>query len=181
MVSKPREPGPALPFCGLLWSAEEAADAALELLFRRFGPPCLATPRESFSHTSYYEKEMGRPIWRSYLLFPSPFPPDQLAETKLWTNALEEDLRRRFRPQGRPVNLDPGYLALEKLVLATTKDRSHRVYLGRGIYAESTLHYHQGRYRPWPWTYPDYARPLVALFLRAGRQILKRLRRGEQA
>ena len=57
----------------------------------------------------------------------------------------------------RPVNLDPGYVSSGKLVLATTKDQPHRVYLGRGIYAECTLRWRRGGFEPWEWTYPDYA------------------------
>ena len=59
--------------------------------------------------------------------------------------------------QRRRVNLDPGYVSLSKMVLATTKDYSHRIYLGQGIYAEVTLHYRHGAFHPWEWTYPDYA------------------------
>jgi len=55
------------------------------------------------------------------------------------------------------VNVDPGYVSLGKLVLASTKDHAHRLYLDRGVYGEVMLTYQQGCFRPWPWTYPDYA------------------------
>jgi hypothetical protein len=45
------------------------------------------------------------------------------------------------------------------MVLATTKDYSHRIYLGQGIYAEVTLRYRRGAFHPWEWTYPDYGSP----------------------
>ena len=172
-----RQPAKALLFCGLLWSDERAKEEALTILAERFGEPAIATPKEEFSHTHYYEEEMGSPLWRSYLFFAHLFDPGELAALKTWTNRLEEDLKTRFRPQGRPVNLDPGYLTLDKLVLATTKDRSHRIYIADGIYAESTLHFHRGAYRPWPWTYPDYARPVLAPVMLAARNLLKALAR----
>jgi hypothetical protein len=52
--------------------------------------------------------------------------------------------------------LDPGYVTLAKMVLATTKDFAHRLYLGDGIYAESTLRFRKKQFEPWEWTYPDY-------------------------
>jgi hypothetical protein len=74
----------------------------------------------------------------------------------------------------RRVDVDPGYLTRTKLVLATTKDYAHRVYLGRGIYAEVTLSYRQGAFHPWPWTYPDYASPEYAPQLEAMRRLYLR-------
>jgi hypothetical protein len=80
--------------------------------------------------------------------------PGALAAIKLSTN----DLERAWSVDGRRrVNLDPGYVSLSKLVLATTKNHGHRVYLRDGIYAEVTLRYREGAFCPWPWTYPDYA------------------------
>ena len=58
---------------------------------------------------------------------------------------------------------------LGKFLLATTKDQAHRVYLRDGIFAEVTLHYHAGAFRPWEWTYADYRLPEVLAFLREAR------------
>jgi hypothetical protein len=80
--------------------------------------------------------------------------PADLAAIKQQTNDLEWSLAQG---EHRRVNIDPGYVSLGKLVLASTKDHGHRLYLGWGIYGEVTLTYQQGRFRPWPWTYPDYA------------------------
>jgi len=78
---------------------------------------------------------------------------------KILTNKLEKRICYEcgLGEDQRRVNLDPGYITLSKLVLATSKDYSHRVYLGAGIYAETTLRFEGGRWAPWPWTYPDYA------------------------
>ena len=81
--------------------------------------------------------------------------PARLPAIKLETNALEREMSE---DGARRVNIDPGYVSLGKLVLASTKDHAHRLYLGQGIYGEVTLAFQQGRFRPWPWTYPDYAR-----------------------
>ena len=57
----------------------------------------------------------------------------------------------------RPINLDPGYVESSKLVLATTKNYSHRTYIGQSMYAEATLYYSKNQWHAWPYTYPDYA------------------------
>jgi hypothetical protein len=77
-----------------------------------------------------------------------------LAAIKRQTNDLEAGSSVEDR---RQVNIDPGYVSLSKLVLATTKNHAHRIYLSDGIYAEVTLHYRDGAFRGYPWTYPDYA------------------------
>ena len=106
-----------------------------------------------FDHTTYYEKEFGSRLQRQFVAFERLVDPGQLAEIKLLTNSLEQSLAVAGR---RTINLDPGYLSLAKFVLATTKDQSHRIYIGQGIYAEITLCYQHGEWRTCPWTYPDY-------------------------
>ncbi len=63
---------------------------------------------------------------------------------------------RRLENQGRLINIDPGYVDLAKLVLASTKDYAHRIYLRKGIFAEITLSYRGNSFSPNDWTYPDY-------------------------
>jgi len=96
------------------------------------------------------------PQWRRFVTFTELIDPGELVELKLHTNALEQELAVEGK---RRVNLDPGYVSLAKLVLATTKNQWHRIYLAQGIYAEVTLSYQHGAWQPQPWTYPDYASP----------------------
>src|SRR2546421_2282164 len=107
---------------------------------------------------------MGAGLRKRLLAFAEPVEPGRLPEIKLATNALERELAAG-RPEPRPLNLDPGLLGLGKLVLATTKDQAHRVYLRDGIFAEVTLQYRAGKFEPWPWTYTDYRLPVVGEFL----------------
>jgi hypothetical protein len=110
--------------------------------------------------------------------------PGELAEIKLLTNALEMEWVVGGRARGgrsrkgkRRINVDPGYVSHSKLVLATTKNHAHRIYLGQGIYAEVTLHFRDGTFRGWPWTYPDYASPpLIAIFNQIRALYVKQLR-----
>lgn len=133
---------------------------------REFGPVILESPHYPFTHTKYYEAEMGTGLEKFFWAFEGFFPQENLVETKLFTNALEEELaQEKGGILKRRVNLDPGYVTEAQLVLATTKGYSHRIYLRDGIYAEVTLIYHKGGFRPLDWTYPDYRMPVVLRFM----------------
>ncbi|MEW5773789.1 MAG: DUF4416 family protein [Thermodesulfobacteriota bacterium] len=116
-----------------------------------------------FSHTPYYDSELGTPLARRILAFRDLAPQERLADLKLETVRLE---LAHARPDGtRRMNLDPGLLTQERLVLASGKNFPHRVYLGRGIYADLTLVYTRSGWQNQPWTFPDYASPQMhALF-----------------
>lgn len=135
------------------------AQAALGAIF---GPVDFESELLPFDHTDYYTPEFGPDLRRRIVTFQQLVVPSDLASIKRQTNELEWSLAREGQ---RRVNIDPGYVSLGKLVLASTKDHAHRLYLGQGIYGEVTLTYQRGRFRPWPWTYPDYAdRLCCALF-----------------
>lgn len=120
------------------------------------------TVPEFFTHTTYYDAEMGNNLKRCFVLFSPLFDRDILPGIKLATNEIED----RFAANGRrQVNIDAGYIALEHVILATTKGYAHRLYIGKGIHADLTLMFNDGSYRPLAWTYPDYAAPeTIALF-----------------
>ena len=112
----------------------------------------------AFPYTTYYDNEMGRGIRRQTAGFLNLVAPESLPDIKLRTNEIETSLLRDGK---RQVNIDPGLLSPERFVLATGKNFTHRVYLRDGIYADLTLIYQKGAYRPLPWTYPDYREPRV--------------------
>ena len=156
---------------------------AEEVMITRYGPTDYASAPLPFNYTHYYDKEFGEALERRFVAFERLIDPSELAAVKVFTNELEE--RLGSVEQGalrRRINLDPGYLSLGKLVLATTKDHAHRIYLGRGIFAEVTLAYRNGGYQSWPWTYPDYQSEAYHAILREVRAIyatqLKALRHG---
>ncbi len=147
----------------------------------RFGLVILESPPYPFTHSRYYEPEMGRELIKFFWAFGRPFPREELVEAKLFTNTLEEELGSyREGRLHRVVNLDPGYVTDAQLVLATTKDYSHRIYLGQGIHAEVTLIFRNGAFRPLEWTYPDYRTTLVIGFMEEVRRglLAERRRRG---
>lgn len=143
-------------FVSLILSDKLDYNLVADKLQNRFGKIELENEIVPFEYTTYYKKEMGSRLRRTHLAFSPSICPSDLAEIKVFTNELEF-LISDNRDQMRCVNIDPGYLTLSKIVLATTKDFSHRIYLDKGIFAEVTLIY--SKKNGWEsllWTYPDY-------------------------
>lgn len=178
-MARPRAAKPVKLFAGLLGGDADLLHRARQLLTRRFGPADLESDLWPFDQTDYYEAEMGPALRRWFLSFERLIAPGHLAEIKLETNAVEQEIAEAcLLPDiPRPVNIDPGYVELTKLVLATTKDRGHRIYLGHRIYGEVALQYTGGAWQPLPWTYPDYARPEYHAFFVEVREQLRAARR----
>lgn len=111
-------PYPVKLICGLLAGDLEWLSRAKEILIGKFGPIGHESEGIPFDFTAYYQKELGLDIIRQYISFEDLIDPGDLASIKLTTNRMEEDLSE---DGVRKVNLDPGYLDLSKMVLATTK------------------------------------------------------------
>ena len=148
----------------------------------RLGSVDLFSDSWPFTSSRYYGKEMSPTLLRQFVSLAEPGDPAELIQMKLTSNQVElADAAKRSRGTNRAINLDPGYITAAKLVLATTKDYSHRVYLGRGIYAEATLGYHAGDWQAWPWTYPDYAASTYhEFFTQVRSRLLEQLRAAEE-
>ena len=160
-------------FCGIIAVDEPAiarAQAELEKFYGRIDHESEIIP---FTFTDYYREEMGDTLLRKLVSFEGLIDPGRIADIKLETNALEEQLGEvREGSLRRRVNLDPGYLTPAKLILATTKDFAHRVYVGKGIYTELTLNFRKDGCTFFPWTYPDYQTEKYTAFFLAIRRLL---------
>lgn len=170
------EPGTGLLIVNAFVAAETPAKVAAELspalgeLELHYGPIAEQMEPIVFDFTDYYTAEMGPSLFKTLVSFAAPFPRDGLISAKERCAALEEKQKLRTGRTGRGINLDPGLLTLENFVLATTKNRAHRIYLGRGVFAELTLLYrHGGDFNALPWTYNDYKDPRVQTFLKRQR------------
>jgi hypothetical protein len=154
-----RSPRPVNLICGLISNDPDLMARAVHILCKCYGPTDGQSELWPFDATDYYEAEMGADLKRRFVSFEQLVDPGRIAAVKIETNETEARICHDcgLMPDQRPINLDPGYVELSKLVLATTKNGSHRVYLRDGIYAESTLHYRTGQWTAWPWTYADYA------------------------
>ena len=147
---------PVKLFIGALVSQESlVADVELQLS-SIYGPVDHRSPIIPFTFTDYYRHETGDRILRVFLSFERLIEADRLPEIKRHTNTLEEAFTDKDPAVKRPVNLDPGYLEQGKIILASTKNFYHRMYLARGIFGEVTMHYRNNAWEFFPWTYPDY-------------------------
>ncbi|MBI5063891.1 MAG: DUF4416 family protein, partial [Desulfatitalea sp.] len=166
-MSHPSPPPRAKLVIGVFLKEKSMLPEVVDALRTEFGPLDMISPWFRFDYTDYYKAEMGGPLYRRMLVFRELIDQDRLAGIKYVTNALEE----RFAVEGRRcLNIDPGYLLLERFVLATGKNYTHRIHIGQGIYADLTLMFQKGEYQPLPWTYPDYAADDMRAFLALARR-----------
>ena len=174
-MSTPVSPLAVKPVVSLILAREDLAGPILRQLASYLGPVDLVGPLWSFTFTDYYAREMGGGLWRCLASFLHLADASRLADWKVFTNSLE----KRWSLMGRRlVNLDPGYVARERLVLATGKNYSHRIYLGQGIYGDLTLLAGSGGFQALSWSYPDYARgPLSELLTVVRKKYLWQLKR----
>lgn len=157
----PLDPQPDRPACliaAVLASGPDALEEAVAGLIRRVGPLLVRGPIYDFAAFSrYYEGEMGPGLVKQLLCFEALTPPHRLAAIKTETMALERELAQRTGGvERRRANIDPGLVSPHSLVLATTKASGHRICIAPGLFAEITLLYERGAYRPMPWTYRDF-------------------------
>ena len=171
-MAEPSPHGEAYLVVGMLSGFPDLFGRAARALSARFGEVARESGILPFDFTDYYAQQMGEAIKRKFIALEKPFDPEQLVATKLWTNDLEAQFAGVEFPVPRPINLDPGYVTLSKLVLATTKDQAHRIYLSRGIYAEVTLAFVQKEFQQLKWTYPDYRTKAYRRFFEAVRMDL---------
>jgi len=163
----------ALLFTGTLYSNREIFNQAKDVLEKDFGNILLVSPPSLWDYSLYYKKEIGSPVHRQFIFFNTFIDPGTLADIKIKTIEIENAFSEGGR---RKINLDPGYITLAKIVLASTKNYSHRIYLGKGIYAELTLLYRNrtNTYSPHLFTYTDYTeKQNIDLFLKV-RSMLKK-------
>ena len=152
-MGKIKPPAKVKLISGFIFKDETVYERLKSLLEKRFGALDFQSVPLPFTYTDYYEKEFGTHLTRRFVSFKKLIPPEQLASVKVSTNRLETSF---CRCSIRQINIDPGYLSLSKLVLASTKDFFHRIYIGKGIHAELTLYYQHKAFKNLDWTYPDY-------------------------
>lgn len=152
---------PVKLFAAITISDREIWSAAAERLETLYSEVDLQSDWYPFHHTRYYEREMGKNLYKRMVSFTELVWAEKLPDIKLTTNKIEQDFAGEGR---RRVNIDPGYLTASKTVLATTKDYTHRIYLGRGIFGDAHLHFINHRFQPTDWTYPDYKEVFILTF-----------------
>lgn len=168
------QPTPVLLLIAVSSRYDEALAWAEQRATREFGQVLLKSEAFAFTETDYYQATMGEGLKKQFLTFQPLIDPGRLPEIKIATNDWEQEFAEQFEcDEPRPLNLDPGYLTLAKLILASTKDHAHRIYLGQGIYAETTLNYRSRAWQASSWTYPDYRREDFQAFFTQCRQAMR--------
>ena len=175
LMSSPREAEDVQLISSLFSPHKELIVSVIEELEQIFGPTDWISPELFFDRTKYYAKEMGWPLHRRFVSFERLIRPLKIVELKLTTNKIENDYLQDGK---RQINIDPGYISLERLVLVTGKNYGHRIYLTKGIYADLSLIFRQGSFSPLQWTYKDYASPEIIGFFNGVRERYKRQLRG---
>ena len=179
-MSQRSAPSPARLLFSVIYREEENFAKALRSITDRVGEVACTSEPFPFDRTEYYGKEMGAPLVRRFIVGKDPVSRDELATVKVWAETIENELSVSGK---RTVNIDPGHLTDENVILATGKNYSHRIYLRDGVFADLTLFFEKGEYRPLPWTYPDYASPAIRAFLgelrRGNREARKRSTKGD--
>ena len=164
-------PPPVKLFIGMLSQDVSLIEELKNILSDIFGTVDLESPVWAWEHTRYYENEMGPELKRKFIFFKRKIRPNEISGIKLLTNEVEN--KHLNESGGRRINLDPGYLDAAKLVLVSTKDFSHRIYLDKGIYGEVTLIYSGKTYRTLPYTFPDYRTEEYMEVFKKAREIFK--------
>ncbi|HYF49928.1 MAG TPA: DUF4416 family protein [Planctomycetota bacterium] len=160
------------PLVAMLASDAAHFDAARPLLEELLGPAEVVSDVFPFDKTEYYRDTMGPSIVRGFYVFERLADPAALPDWKHAAHRIEASLRLTLAPSGvphRPINIDPGYLAGSKLVLASTKDFAHRIYLRDGIFAEITLNFRGDAWESHHFTFPDFKSGMYDAFLRKAR------------
>jgi hypothetical protein len=161
-MSTPKPPDPAKLVLSVFMKEKQVFDQIFDRLEHICGPCDLISKWLDFDFTDYYHKEMGAPLFRRLIAFKPLICQDRLASIKIATNEVEKAC---LADGNRLVNIDPGYLLSSRFVLATGKEYSHRIYIGKNIYADLTLIYTKKGFKTLEWTYPDYASAQVIGFL----------------
>lgn len=169
-----KEPAPVKLIIGILAANACCMGKAVEAITETFGMIDLTSDIWPFTQTHYYDQETGHSILRGFVTLEAPIHPGTLAQIKHQTNEIEKTLAHSLAEHAiRPVNLDPGIIEPSKLVLASTKNFSHRIYIGQNMFAEITLIFDKGQWRFTPYTYPDYQTPHYLAFFDQVREKLK--------
>lgn len=166
-MSEPTIPPKAKLFIGILYSTDEVLSGVEKILFKKFGEIDFRTKKMPFVQARY-TSDMGPAQFRVLLSYRDLIRREDIVEIKLYTNKIEKQFSEK---KMRMANIDPGYLTLSNVCLATCKDFFHRTYLRKGVYLESQYRYVARRFQPWEWTSPDYQKPEYLYFFHEMRRI----------
>ncbi len=166
-MAKPTIPPKAKLFIGVIYESEELLLQVEKILIKKYGEIDFRTMKIPFQNTEYY-KYIGSELYKVFFSFKKLVKREKIVKIKLNTNKLEKKFTVKDK---RKMNIDPGYMTLANVYLASCKDYFHRVYLTKGIYLENEYRFVEKNYHPWEWTYPDYRKDEYLYFFHNVRRI----------
>jgi hypothetical protein len=170
-VSQPETINPVKLFMGYIYNDESKLSEMKDKLIQMFGPIDYESRIFDFSTpTKYYEKDMGENLKKRFLSFKNLVDPMELVRAKVETDNLEQYF---LKNETRTINIDAGYIDFNKVVLASYKYGSHKIYIGGKVYADLTLLYNKGSFTNFRWTFPDFRDEKYYKTLMEIRQLMK--------
>jgi len=166
-MSIPKTPTKAKLVISFISKDKELINSCIKKVGQKFSPADFVTEFVDFTHTSYYEKELGGSLKRRFASFKKLLDRKDLVKVKKLTNLIENET---VHSKKRRINIDPGFLTIENFILASGKNFTHRVYLKDGIFADLTLIFTKNDFKELSWTYPDYKEKAVKDMLRKIRE-----------
>lgn len=130
----------------------------------------------NFDHTTYYNEEMGEGLKRIFVSFENLVAPEKAGNFKLQASLIEDKFRKGGVDKRRRVNIDPGYLDANKVVLITGKHGGHKIALATNIWADFLLWYNKG-WVALPWAFPDFrSGQLFPVFMKMRRRFKQQIK-----
>jgi hypothetical protein len=160
-MSKPFEHKPVPFFVGIIASCAEVWEEVRPKLAEIGAIDFYSDKLRFDDFTDYYRPEMGGELLRFWAAFDAYHPVEKLVDFKLLALELENAYSTG---DNRSINIDPGYMTEAKVILASFKDFSHRIYLSRSVFADMQLIYRDGRWSAYPWTFADYKSSVAQAF-----------------
>lgn len=170
-MGKIKQPSKAALFAAIMYSDEKIAKKAVELLVKKFSKISFESEEYEFKITDFYEEEFGKDLKKKFFLFEKNIDRESLAEIKIFSNKLEENLAKNSK---RTVNIDPGYITQANVVLASCKEFPHRIYIGKGIHSEVEMMFKKDRIEYPQYVYKDYQTEIAKkFFMDARKELMK--------
>lgn len=144
---------PVKQFAAVLYHPEVDLERVYEMMEGVFSPIDYKGEYFPFVESDYYASEMGEGLLRGIVSFRNLVGPGELAAAKIRARELEDTLRQEG---GRTVNIDIGYLDMFKVVLASFKGRSNKIYLSDEVWADWIMYFESGEFKTFFWSFPDF-------------------------
>lgn len=167
-MARAQEPPPARLVVSYIYSSVDALADSLTRLERHFGPVQYETVDIPCTPTQDYVEEMGNYLQRRFFSFERLVRRDALPTIKKMCARVESQFADHVEDHiFRTVNIDPGLMTPDNLVMAHHREFNHRIYLSDGVFAETALIYARDYFTRLPWTNPDFCHDeAIDFFLR---------------